>query len=653
MKRYILIILAFTIVCPAFGQSMKRAFKSLEKLEYDKAKESFEKILNDNSQNVAANFGIALIKSDDKSAFFDIVDSWKYIELIKGRENELTQEEIDIIGEYFLNTEVRKTNRPVKKKIEIAQDAIEARLIKYIREENDLEAVYRVLELYPGYKHTDNVTHIRNQFEFRKYEKLNTLAGYEEFIARFPDAAQAPKAARYRNKMAFEEVKLKNTVEAYNNYIEKYPESRFVQQAAKLRNAAAFEKAKQVNTLEAFEGFIKLYPDALEIPDARKYQHQLMYEKAKRIKSLEAYNEFIRMYPDGAYYIDVFNLKATDLGMKNYRLLGFDSPDFVWAKALDYNEQIEVARSIAITSDGGYIVAGVTKDTLTNYTDAWIVKLDARGNMVWNKTIGQQFNDEVMKVLVAPGDEVVVVGYTQPGADTNLLNGWMFKLGNDGRKIWNKNLGEVSVASCAIDSSGKIYMATYVSDTIPDNYYLQVFNTEGTKVGERTYSQPGIFNEIAFSSDGSCLLAGSKWITFSDPKFYIRWEDTLKTGGTIVKASINNSYCAILASDTAMHNLIIYSLSGKNMVNCPIGHIDSVDIITDMLITAKNEVILLGNTSLNSYACKYNEKGQLLNEKLIPAGFRFVDAIKNNKGDITYLLSGNDYQVITYSSAGM
>jgi hypothetical protein len=170
---------------------------------------------------------MALVLADDSSSYFDIIDAWEYIERIQNRMGELSQEEIEIIGEYFLESEISKdkSNRPVKKKIENALNAIEARLIKYIREENNLDAVYETLNRYPNFRHYDNIVHIRNQFQFRKYEKQNTLEAYEEFMKKFPEAAQIDKAKRYRNQLAFEKAKSQNTPNAYTTYITQFPES--------------------------------------------------------------------------------------------------------------------------------------------------------------------------------------------------------------------------------------------------------------------------------------------------------------------------------------------------------------------------------------------------------------------------------------------
>ena len=89
-------------------------------------------------------------------------------------------------------------------------------------------------------------------------------------------------------------------------------------------NAVAFQQARQENTITAFDEFISAYPDALEVADAKQLlQKQLLYEYAKKIQTLEAYNEFIRKYPEGQQYIDIFNLKSLDNGMKFNQFAGF------------------------------------------------------------------------------------------------------------------------------------------------------------------------------------------------------------------------------------------------------------------------------------------------------------------------------------------
>lgn len=652
MNRHIFLAVVFSISVISNAQNIKRGFKNLEKNEYEKALEAFSKLLIEDSTYVAANFGMAMVKADEASPYFDIVDSYQFIVKVKGKESSLTQDEINILSDYFLNTEVRKTSRPVKKKIEIAAEAIDARLIKFIREENNLEAVYKVLEMYPDYKHYDNVVHIRNQFEYRKYEKTNTLAAYTEFIEKFPEAAQIPKAKNHINRLAFEEVKSSNSIDALNEYINTHPDSKYLQQAIRLRNAKAFQKAEDRNTLEAYNEFIESYPDALEISKAKKHQHQLMYEKAKRIKSLEAYNDFIKMYPNGLYYLDVFNLKASDLGMKNFKSLGFTTSDLQFSRSFDNDLNLEEAIKVVETNDNGFIIAGNTRKSDTSFYDAWIVKLDSKGDMLWNKTIGQAYNDLVEDVLVTSTGDYIVVGYTQASADSGAYMGWMFKLGADGQRIWNKSLGKLKITSSEISAKDNVYMAYYVDDTIPDYHSIQAFNIDGKKVWERDYVRQGIFNETLFCSNEDVFLAGNRWFTLSDKKFYIKWEDTLSVPGVIQAAGTNSQNFVLFASDSLNNYIIGYNNSGKKIWMNTTSITGPDDQVYSILVNKDNSTIIIGKRADGNYMIRYDGDGKKISEKLFAGEYKPVCAINTSDNRIAYLFTGPDFLVTVFSSYG-
>ena len=96
-----------------------------------------------------------------------------------------------------------------------------------------------------------------------------------------------------------------------------------------------FRKPGQLNTIKAFDEFITEYPDALEISEAKLIQKQLLYEHAKKIQTLQAYNEFIRRYPDGQQYIDIFNLKSLDNGMRFLAAHPLSSNNILWTRSFE------------------------------------------------------------------------------------------------------------------------------------------------------------------------------------------------------------------------------------------------------------------------------------------------------------------------------
>jgi len=663
MKKYLTI--SFLIFCMvANGQSIKKGFKSLgkDKPEYTKAMDFFRKNLSDNPGNVGANFGMALVYADDQSPVFDIIEAWQYVERIEGKTGQLSQDDIEILSEYFMNTEVRKTSRPVKKKIAIAVEAIESRLIKFIREENNLEAVYEVLDRYPDFRHYDNVVHIRNQFEYRKFEKLNTRKAYEEFTAKFPDAAQVPKAIRSRNRLAFQEVKAQNTVGAYTGYIRQFPESEYLQTSIKLRNAAAFKQAQGINTLKAYEDFIANYPDALEISDAKVRQRELLYEQAKRIKSLEAFNQFIDKYPDGQYFVDIFNLKAAELGTLFLRENSLNNPAIMWARGFDNNARLETAGSVTTTQTGDFVMACNTQENDSAYTDAWVIRMKPDGRMAWNKTIGQAFADSVSQVLVDSKDNVIVLGYTYLSADSSSRMGWMFKLGADGKKIWNKNLGKMEFNSCAIDEQDRIYLGGYQErDSLGEFYAVTTFNADAQMLGEKTYTGKGSIRDILVTQGGDIFLCGSNWIMLMEARRYIKWDaaiDPSLTATACAVAPTGDIYLAGYNQNKIFYGR--YSADGRKIWLKDYSKSDSTQLIKDIAVTSENTMVCLEQTSGNSKMKLFSASGDVLGVKELYGNISLEGIIPSANGSILLVtdrkireIPGEEGGIVSYSDGNL
>ncbi len=530
-------LISFTMTLQA--QNTKRAFKLLEKAEYEKSRGLLLDALSENKEDPAALLGMTLMLADDKSPYYDLIASWGYARTLKANLDKITTEESEFIGEYFYNVEVRHISWPVKKKIEYAVETVEAKLIKYVREENNLDIVYRVLKEFPDFRYYENVMHIRNQLEFRKYEKQNTLEGYLEFISKFPDAAQIDKAIKYRNQLAFENACNINSVEAYKKFTDDYPDALEINAAIKKIHAVAFENAKKVNTIQAFDKFMAEYPDALEISDARLIQKQLLYEYAKKIQTLQAYNDFIRKYPEGQQYIDIFNLKSLDNGMRFIAAHPLPTNNVQWARSFENEENEELSACMAVDTLNSYIVGGTVFRSDTGSTDAWILKLSSDGKMIWNKYVGEEFNDEINLLAISNQNEILGAGYTHTGIDSSSWESWLFKLGKDGEKLWSKKLGKMHINCMTISSTGSIFLGGFlVNDSLERLYSVVVLNENGKRLWSRTYTGRGEIVQINECPDQKIALTGTHWRAKIDPKGYLIWESSFSDKDSIVTAQV-------------------------------------------------------------------------------------------------------------------
>jgi hypothetical protein len=74
----------------------------------------------------------------------------------------------------------------------------------------------------------------------------------------------------------------------------------------------------------------------------------------------------------------------------------------------------EYASALVVTSDGGYAIAGVTDSFGAGYSDFWLVKTDAYGNVEWNRTYGGADYEWAHCVLEASDGGFALAGYTWP-----------------------------------------------------------------------------------------------------------------------------------------------------------------------------------------------------------------------------------------------
>ena len=650
------VILFLLITCQGMNaQNAKRGFKLLEKTEYGKAREQFSDAVAENQNSPAAMLGLSLILADDSSEYFVIIGAWKFASSLKTQLDALSSEELEFIGEYFYNTEKRHISRPVKKKIEYAIETIEAKLIKFIREENNLEIVYKVLDEFPDFKYYDNVIHIRNQLEFRKYEKQNTLEGYLEFMKKFPDAAQITKAIRYRNKMAFDKASNVNTPESYRNYIRDYPDAVEVNAATKKLHAVSFEQAKKVNTIQAMDQFMSAYPDALEISDARIIQKQLLYEYAKKIQTLDAYNEFIRKYPEGQQYIDIFNLKSLDNGMRFLSSFPLQGENILWARSFEEEENDELSACFAVDSMNAYIAGGTVFRSDTGYTDAWIIKMNKEGRMLWNKYVGEGFNDELNMLTTGKRNEILGAGYTWLGKDSASREAWIFKLGADGSKIWTRKLGLMHINTMQVNQAGNIFLGGYVvNDSLQKLYSVMVLNNQGKRLWGRTYTGKGEIKQIHMLPNDKMLITGTNWTAKTDIRGYLVWEKQFKPSDCVMTSCIMDkgeiSYLA--ARDT--NRIVLFRTSGddKPLLEKELALPEIGFTINAAIPGAPGQIIALITFEEHQSVNWINAvTGEITMSSRLPAGISFTTLTTDNENNL--LIEACNHEIVVLKNNGL
>ncbi|MCP1298066.1 T9SS type A sorting domain-containing protein [Chryseobacterium sp. S0630] len=174
--------------------------------------------------------------------------------------------------------------------------------------------------------------------------------------------------------------------------------------------------------------------------------------------------------------------------------------DVQWQKFFGGNKS-DGAKSIQQTSDGGYIIAGLSNsnngDVLGNHgnTDAWIIKTDNTGTLQWQKSLGG--NAETIRKTVDGG--FIIIGYSSStngdvSENHGNIDGWIVKLSpeqlgiSESQKMNQPNL---------YPNPAKDF---FYADNLPQESNIHITDMSGRKIFSQKYHEKKIkINTSAFS----------------------------------------------------------------------------------------------------------------------------------------------------------
>jgi hypothetical protein len=273
------------------------------------------------------------------------------------------------------------------------------------------------------------------------------------------------------------------------------------------------------------------------------------------------------------------------------------------------------------TRDGGYLLGGssssaktvisatttlktqsTAKEDLTLKTestrgsmDYWIVKLDSKGNVMWQKTYGGRYSDLLRSLEQTKDGGFILGGYSnspQSGDKTAASIGigdyWVIKTDELGAIEWQNTYGGTG--------DNQLYVIHQTAD-------------EGFIVGGNTNS-PG-----SLTAKGGSVQSGSDfWLLRLDAKGEVVWSETYNYGKSdILTSLVENSDHSFLVGGYAQseHGIMAKGLIQKEA------------------------------TGINDYiALKVNEKGEAVWEKIVGSGGEDILRKLISTRDGGYLLAG-------------
>lgn len=186
----------------------------------------------------------------------------------------------------------------------------------------------------------------------------------------------------------------------------------------------------------------------------------------------------------------------------------------------------DVGLSVIETRDGGYLVVGYTQSIF-----ALLVKVDANGNIVWNKALN--IMSSILTRVICGYEGYIAVGWVAENQNAGLC----IKVDEEGNIIWNRTyIEQYPIIIRTIDKTinnnyivvGNIY---YDTDT---DIWLARIDEDGNVVWSKTIGGPGkdIGNSIVRASDGYIIIGGSSqypgvWIVKVNENGSVVWNGAI------------------------------------------------------------------------------------------------------------------------------
>ncbi|GEM_PF-1572862 len=197
--------------------------------------------------------------------------------------------------------------------------------------------------------------------------------------------------------------------------------------------------------------------------------------------------------------------------------------------------QNDFATGLHILSNGRIVVSGYADSKYNNHhgaTDGWLTYLNANGQLVWSKFFGGQLDDQLLSVSGGSGNQIYAAGFSY-SKDQDLTenagrkDAWIIRVNLAGNLLWSKNYGgdghdtfnKILVKNDSIFAAG--YTWSFDETSLPSmglkDFWLTNIDINGNLNWESSYGG-NLSEEIFafdFTQDNGLLLAGSTQTKFN------------------------------------------------------------------------------------------------------------------------------------------
>lgn len=338
--------------------------------------------------------------------------------------------------------------------------------------------------------------------------------------------------------------------------------------------------------------------------------------------------------------------------------------NIIWQKTFGGKAEDKLAKVIE-TRDGGFLIGGSSSSNRVFDTkkqevvenaksensrgnlDYWVIKVDAQGEMEWQRTMGGRYVDILKTVVETPDGGYLLGGESnspesgdKTGKNLGEFDFWIVQLDENGDTQWQRTIGgegDDRLVDIVITESKKILIAGYSNSGI--SFDKEVSNKgRSTDIWAIMLDEEGIQEwQKTYNIDSYSLLTG---VTKTDDKAFV-------LGGYSQKALLEKKQKGTVGSD--FFALKIDSL-GERKWKRELGS-SSRDVLSRIIETRDGGYVLAGTS--NGKVSKSKQSGnvgmedfwivKLLDEDKDEKPKRLIEAYPNPTNDVTNVLVGFDF----------
>jgi hypothetical protein len=190
------------------------------------------------------------------------------------------------------------------------------------------------------------------------------------------------------------------------------------------------------------------------------------------------------------------------------------SPDTLWTRT--YGGPLnDIAYSACPSFGSGYMIAGLTESGSSGPQDAYLVRINEKGDTLWTRRYGGASYEAFHGIKQTTDGNYIAVGYTSSSGAGN-KDIWLAKLNPEGDTIWTRtyghNLNDCAYTVCETGDQGYIF-AGYVdgpSGWIKGDLWIVKTDAYGDTIWTRCYGGSG--EDLGITIDttaGGYIIAGN------------------------------------------------------------------------------------------------------------------------------------------------